>query len=151
MATTEPEITLQLRRRFEAPRDRVFRAWVEADALKRWFCPNDDGEVVVTELDPRVGGRYRVEMRFPDSTFIVSGSYEEVRAPERLVFTWTMEGNHPVDETRVVVEFHAQGQATELVLTHERFVSLEDRERHNHGWEGCLAHLTRWIGPQSSR
>jgi uncharacterized protein YndB with AHSA1/START domain len=36
MATTEPEITLQLRRRFEAPRDRVFRAWVEADALKRW-------------------------------------------------------------------------------------------------------------------
>jgi len=151
MATTEPDITLQLRRTIPAPRERVFQAWTEAEALKRWFCPDDRGEVVVTELDARVGGRYRVEMRFPEGTHTVSGSYREVSPPERLVFTWSWEERADAFETRVVIELHAQGDATELVLTHERFPNAEEREKHTHGWEGCLNRLPQFLARSTSR
>jgi uncharacterized protein YndB with AHSA1/START domain len=41
----------------------------------------------------------------------------------------------------VTVAFEAKGNETELTLTHERFASAEQRDRHSEGWTGCLARL----------
>jgi uncharacterized protein YndB with AHSA1/START domain len=74
--------------------------------------------------------------------FYLSGTYREVRAPERLVYTWRWERPEmDVGETLVTVEFHDLGGATEVIVTHELFPDEAARDRHQEGWSGCLARL----------
>ena len=130
------ETSLRLNRRFSAPRDVVFRSWTEPEELKKWFGPVGHA-TVIAEVDLRVGGHYRIGMKkVPDGeVFHVSGTYREVSAPERLVFTWAWEGKEmDPTETLVTVEFRDLGAATEVALTHARFASAEQRDRHVEGW-----------------
>jgi glutathione S-transferase len=94
----------------------------------------------VAEVDLKVGGRYRIHMQAPDGTVHkVTGTYQVVDPPQRLVYTWQWETAPEPSETLVTVEFHERGAGkTEVVLTHERFPNAEQRDRHQHGWTGCL-------------
>jgi hypothetical protein len=46
----------------------------------------------------------------------------------------------------VTLDFHPDGAATNVVLTHERFRDQEQRIQHTQGWTGCLERLARKIG-----
>jgi uncharacterized protein YndB with AHSA1/START domain len=142
---TRTEITLNLTRTYSAPRDDVFRAWTEPEALKRWFAPSDEFSTPIAEVDLRVGGAYRIGMKPPDQEdmFIVVGTYREVQPPERLVFTWSWEEGIDVGETLVTVEFRDLGDSTEVVLTHELFPNEQARDKHIEGWSGCLERLEK--------
>jgi uncharacterized protein YndB with AHSA1/START domain/uncharacterized damage-inducible protein DinB len=146
MAPTETTATqsLRLTRRFPESRERIFRAWTEAEELKRWFRPTNDYVSHVIELDVRQGGGYTIEMRHKGGNVSrVSGRYVEIRAPERLVFTWKFDNQPEMPETSVTVELLEDGNGTELRLTHERFASEESRDRHVWGWTGSLDTLIR--------
>jgi uncharacterized protein YndB with AHSA1/START domain len=134
-----PDTALQLTRTFAASRDQVFRAWTEPEQLKQWWGP-PGYEALVVEVDLRAGGRYRIGMRELPSgeVFYLSGVYEEVQPPERLVYTWRWEAESADSETRVTVEFRDRGRATEVVLTHEMFPTRPARDQHQAGWTGCL-------------
>ena len=56
----EQNISLQVRRLFPAPRERVFRAWIERNALQRWVRPGGM-EVIVSRLEVHVGGSFHFE------------------------------------------------------------------------------------------
>jgi uncharacterized protein YndB with AHSA1/START domain len=134
------EAMLQIKRTYEVPREKVFRAWTEPTRLMKWFCP-EGYENPGADVDLRVGGSYRILMRkLPDGEpFAVGGKYIEVSAPSRLVFTWQWEGkNLDPAETVVTVELRKKNGTTELTLTHERFPDEELRDRHNQGWCSCL-------------
>ncbi len=89
----------------------------------------------------RVGGRYRIVMRSPDGEqHDVSGVYREVVPNEKLVFTWAWRST-PERESLVTVVLRSAGGGTELTLTHEQFFDEEARDKHRHGWDGCLARL----------
>ncbi|MBA2585094.1 MAG: SRPBCC domain-containing protein, partial [Chthoniobacterales bacterium] len=45
----------------------------------------------------------------------------------------------------ITLEFHSRDQQTELVLTQEKFASVESRDRHEQGWTGCLDQLERFF------
>ncbi len=139
-----PATYLQVRRILDAPREMVFRAWTEPEMLKRWFRVSEDYSTPIAEVDLRVGGRYRLGMRPPDGSpaLIVGGMYREISPPERLVFTWRWEtaaADEP--ESLVTVEFNERSGVTEVVLTHEGFVSNARRDEHAQGWQGCLDRL----------
>ena len=139
--------TLQLTRTFQATRERVFRAWTEPTELQRWFRPDPAYTIPIAEVDLRVGGRYRLGMQQADAdAHIVVGEFREIRSPERLVFTWRWEGEDADPETLVTIDFHDRGGATEVVLTHERFLTVEARDKHQQGWDGCLAQLAAALG-----
>ena len=142
---TRSDISLTLTRTYAAPREAVFPAWTEPEALKQWFGPTDEFTTPIAEVDLRVGGRYRIGMQPPDQEdlHIVGGVYREINPPEKLVFTWSWEEGMDVGETLVTVEFRDVGGSTEVVLTHERFPSEEARDKHNEGWSGCLARLVK--------
>ena len=147
-SAARPDTTLFLRRRLEAPRERVFRAFTDPEALQRWWLPRDGFAVPSAEVDLRVGGRYRLGMRNPQGeVFYLSGTYREIQAPERLVYTWRWESSSmDFGETLVTVELRAAGaDATELVITHELFPDGATRDRHRDGWSGCLDHLSRTL------
>ena len=151
MATAKqtPEFTLQIRRTFAAPREKVFAAWAQREQLEKWMCKDVVVHTVIHhQQDIRAGGRYLMEVRDPakGETYWGQGVYREVKPPEKLVFSWswtkdTPEGVnlHPgSEETQVTVEFFARGNSTEVVLTHATFGSAKLRDEHDQGWNGCL-------------
>jgi len=140
---THPDSTLQIKRTFKAPRDKVFKAWTDPTVLKQWFAPSDDFSVPIADIDLRVGGKYRIAMQAPDGAqHIAIGTYREVAPSQKLVFTWTWEKS-PMPETLVTVEFNERAGSTEMVFTHELFPSVEERDHHNKGWIGCLDRLAK--------
>ena len=68
----------------------------------------------------------------------------EALPDRRLVYTWAWEST-PERVSRVTVEFRGAGDSTELTLTHDRFFDTAARDRHAHGWQGCLDHFTRYV------
>ena len=146
MATLDAkaQTTLQLTRTFAAPRGKVFRAWTDPEEVKKWFHP-PGYETPSAEIDLRVGGKYRLGMRkLPDGeVFYLSGSYREVRRPERLVYTWQWEAEPELGDTLVTVQFHDRGGSTEVVLTHKLFPTEKARQEHERGWSGGLDNLAK--------
>jgi uncharacterized protein YndB with AHSA1/START domain len=135
-------IALRIERTYRAAPERVFAAWVQPDALARWFAPTPDYAAVVTALDARVGGRYRVEMRHRGgNTRVVTGEYREVTPPTRLIMTWLWEGQEAAGHTLVTVALAPVGEGTRLVLMHEAFGDDTARAQHEQGWTGCLSRL----------
>jgi uncharacterized protein YndB with AHSA1/START domain len=137
------ETPLRVSRTFEASRQRVYRAWTDPELLIRWFV-DEDGDMRVSHLDLRVGGRYRFEGTSSGHRWAIEGTFREVRPPERLVYTWRFPENPEFGEpgdTTVTVEFRERGKATEVTVTHEGFTNAASRAEHEKGWIGCLDRL----------
>lgn len=133
---------LVLTRILPASRQKVFAAWTVAAQVKRWFCPSEGMTVPVAELDVREGGTYRLVIEdTKGQTYSPSGIYEKIVPNEQLVFSWKWADSELI--TRVTVDLRAlSDNETELMLTHEGFPDTAIRDRHDKGWEGCLAKLT---------
>lgn len=85
--------TITITREFDAPRELVFRAWTEPDLVAAWMGPRSV-TMNITHWDCRRGGSWAYTAGRegePDFTSFY-GSFHEVRAPERLVQTFTWEG-----------------------------------------------------------
>jgi uncharacterized protein YndB with AHSA1/START domain len=141
MSYISPDQTsLQVRRTFAAPRERVFRAWIEREALQRWFRPGGV-EVIVSHLDAHVGGSFQFETKAADGTpTVTTGKYLEIRFPEKLVFTWVSNALTG-QETLVTVEFIEHSASTEVILTHDRFISGTKITMFENGWTSMLDQL----------
>ncbi|HEY9155495.1 MAG TPA: SRPBCC family protein [Opitutaceae bacterium] len=92
-ATVQPalprvaERELVLTRIFNAPREKVYRAWTDPELLKQWFAPKPY-TIPVAQLDVRAGGSNLIVMRDPQGNdFPNRGVYLEVVPNEKLVFT----------------------------------------------------------------
>jgi uncharacterized protein YndB with AHSA1/START domain len=110
---------LVITRIFDAPRDLVFKAWTDPKHMAQWFGPRMF-TTPVCELDARPGGAILIHMRGPDGVvYPMKGVFQEVVAPERLVFTssaFENEQGNPVFETLNTVTFEDQGGKTKLML-----------------------------------
>ena len=136
--------SLVLRGTFTASRQRVFRAWIEPEALEHWLRPRGMS-VSVRSLDARVGGSFCFEIE--DGSCIV-GTYLQIVPPEKLVFTWSG-GATQGRETVVTLDFLDQGPVTEVVLTHERLDTPERRALAGAGWPSLLDALAEVLSPPS--
>ena len=138
--STEIQAFVHLNQTFAAPREKVFEAWTNPQALQKWWGPPGSTTPVI-EIDLQVGGRYRFGMQFPgEDIFFVSGVYREVQPPEKLVFTWRWEQPEmDFGESQVTLDFHERGNGTEVILRHEGFPDEELCQKHEQGWRGFLA------------
>jgi len=139
--------TVRVERTFEASAEAVFDAWTNPEALRRWWKADPSHEVTIPELDLRVGGGYRLQMRRPDGEdMVVHGTYREISRPDRLVYTWQWEGTGPNanHESEVAVTFQedAPGRTT-VVIEHAGLLDDESRANHARGWNGVLDSFER--------
>jgi uncharacterized protein YndB with AHSA1/START domain len=136
-----PPHKLVIKRILSAPRERVFSALTDPAKMAKWFLGMETGQAKVAS-DFRVGGKYSVEMSNSEETCVPSGEYLEIVPPEKLTFTWSLDG--VVKNSKVTIELLAQGNKTELVLTHE--LPEDISELHRKGWLNCLRRLEELLG-----
>ena len=158
---------LELRRIFAAPRDEVFAAFTDPQALMQWWCPPGHAAASV-QADVRINGRYRIAMRSHTSEVVtyVSGIYREIIPPTKLVFTHVFEA--PTQgpavnsserssllnlQTLVSVEFIARDStrgSTEVILTQENLPNGEACEQLLGGWDTMLQMLAQFLHKQAT-
>ncbi|WP_323763632.1 SRPBCC domain-containing protein [Marinovum sp.] len=134
------DLTLTVERTIAAPREALFKAWLDPDMLRRFMRPGENVTVARANADAREGGRFEIIMMAGDQALPHTGTYREISPHDRLVFTW--ESNHSTEaDSEVTVEFTPEGAATRVKLTHVRFPSEDSRDNHKGGWTGILAAL----------
>lgn len=125
--TTDTSLTV--RRTFDAPRERVWKAWTDPEQVTQWWGPNGF-TTTVHEMDVRPGGVWRFIMRGPDGTDYPNEIvYDEIVEPERLVYTHGSNEENGLEQFQVTVTFVEQeGSKTELTMQ-QLYKSAADREK----------------------
>jgi uncharacterized protein YndB with AHSA1/START domain len=145
--TTEANLQIEIKRRVAASPERLFRAWTTPEHLLAWWGPKGV-RCTEAEVDLTIGGSYRFGNELPDGQVVyIVGEFLEVEAPNRLVYTWSTEGESLAPE-RVTVSFIAYGDETEVVILHEKIHEEARREQHTGGWHGCLDGLVEYMTAQ---
>ncbi|HMI52093.1 MAG TPA: SRPBCC domain-containing protein [Candidatus Saccharimonadales bacterium] len=155
-AKKDPQLTLEVRRVFAAPRAQVFAAWADPEKVKLWmFRGLHSLSTVFHENDIRPGGHYLVETRDSkrNQVYWGHGTYLDVKPPEKISYAWSWALGSPggpnfhpdSPDTIVTVEFFERGTSTEVVLTHAVFHSQKDFDEHNQGWGECLDALEEYL------
>ena len=134
-------VELRIEREFAYSPEKVFEAWLQPEQLAIWMGPNDDINVSNVQINATEGGSYHMQFNESDGTMHkLNGIYQTIRRYTRLVFTWIWE--EPIygddDETLVTVDFEPTEKGTKLVLQHQKFTTVESRDRHDQGWCGTL-------------
>jgi uncharacterized protein YndB with AHSA1/START domain len=146
MKADSDELTLHLERVLPAPRSVVFNALIEPDELARWWGPKGFTAPSI-ELQPHVGGSYRIAMQPPDGElFHLSGEFREVDAPARLTYTFRWEEPTADDqETVATLSLRDLGGSTALSVDQGAFATQERRALHEQGWTESLDRLQELI------
>ena len=134
--------TLVIDRVFKASPERVFEAFTDTAQLAQWYGP-EGMRTEVFENEVRPGGRYSLVMRSDEDEHHLSGAYEEIDPPKKLVMTWKWKTGEIT--SRVTIELSPEGDATRLRLTHTGFAEASDAAAHNQGWTSSLSSLEQYL------
>jgi uncharacterized protein YndB with AHSA1/START domain len=128
-------------RLLSAAPERIFDAWLNAEEAQAFLFADRAGNPISSEIDARVGGRFRLVHQSDGEEIEYWGEYLEIDRPQRLVFSLFIERYGQRDD-RVVVELAPVANQSLLVLTHE--LSLPDpteRSRIQREWAAVLDRL----------
>jgi uncharacterized protein YndB with AHSA1/START domain len=115
------ERTIVISRTLDAPRELVFAAFTDPRHLSRFWRPSFT-TVAACQVELRVGGAFRVEMRGPDGTrYPCTGTYREIVPPDKLVYTATTADDNPCGgglppRSLVTITFAAVGDRTRITI-----------------------------------
>jgi imidazolonepropionase-like amidohydrolase/uncharacterized protein YndB with AHSA1/START domain len=146
------KIPLRIERSFAAPRDKVFGLWTDPQAVAKWFLPPDQAHwTEPPTFEARPGGRFSLRLVSKEEFYDLHGTFREVHAPEKLVFTWQWDKDSPLagsaGDTEVSIEFLARGARTDVVLTQFGFRNEESRGQYERGWNRCYREMDKLLDP----
>jgi uncharacterized protein YndB with AHSA1/START domain len=141
--------TVRLHRVLRAPPDRVYRAFLDPDAMTKWLPPHGfTGKM--HHMDARVGGGYR--MSFTNfgtgKSHSFGGTYVELAPNERLRYTDRFEDPNMPGEMQVTVSLRKVLCGTELEITQEGLPAAIPVEFCYAGWQESLALLAQLVEPE---
>jgi uncharacterized protein YndB with AHSA1/START domain len=125
--TTPADRDIVLSRAFDAPRHLVFAALTRPELLRRWYGARG-WNLVVCEVDLRVGGAWRFVSRGPDGTEMGQGGvYQVIEPPGRLVYTELFDNQSYPGDSLISHELTELAERTTLTTT-VRYASREGRD-----------------------
>ena len=152
-ASLTDERELVLTRIFDAPPEKVYRAWTDPELMKQWFVPRP-WTIAEAETDVRPGGGSRIVMRDPEGNeYPNEGVYLEVVENERLVFTdaYTA-GWRPTQKPFFtgIITFEDIGGGKTRYIARARHWTMEAKEEHekmgfHEGWGQCADQLAELL------
>ena len=138
--------TVTLHRVFRAPPDRLYRAFLDPDAMAKWLPPHGfTGRVL--SLDARVGGRYRMQFtNFSNGqSHAFGGEYLELVPGERIVHTDRFDDPNLPGEMRTTITFRPVLVGTEVTAVQEGIPAVIPTEMCYLGWQESLQLLALLI------
>jgi uncharacterized protein YndB with AHSA1/START domain len=136
-------IQIQVSHRFSASAERVFDAWLDPEKACQFLFATDGGEVVKSEIDARVGGRFVIVDRRAGEDVEHTGNYQTIERPRRLVFSLRVP-KYSDEESRVTIEIEPHASGCTLTLTQEMPASVADRgARTREGWQRIFERLEK--------
>jgi uncharacterized protein YndB with AHSA1/START domain len=138
--------TVRLYRVFRAPPERVYRAFIEPEALAKWNPPH--GFVArIHEMDVRVGGRYRMSfINFGTGmSHDFGGTYVELVPHERLRWTDSFDDPRLPGTMQMTVTLKAVAVGTEVEIIQEGLPDVIPPEACHLGWQESLGLLARLV------
>ena len=143
-----PANTIHLHRVFTAPPDKIYRAFLDADAMARWLPPNGfTGRV--HSMDPKVGGGFRMSFTnfTTGTTHAFSGEYLELVPNERLRYTDVFDDPNLPGTMTVTVVLKQVSVGTEVNIEQAGVPDMIPLEACYLGWQESLRHLARLVEP----
>ncbi len=140
--------TLKLHRVFTTKPDKVYRAFVEPDAIASWLPPNGF-TCTVHELDAKVGGQHRMSFRnfTTGDSHSFGGTYKELIPGERLVYTDRFDDPNLPGEMLVTVTLTAVSVGTEIHIEQQGIPDVIPPEACYLGWQESLRKLAKLVEP----
>jgi uncharacterized protein YndB with AHSA1/START domain len=141
--------TVNLHRVIATRPEKVYRAFVEADAIASWLPPYGF-LCTVHELDARVGGRHRMSFRnfSTGNSHSFGGTYNELVPGERLVYTDSFDDPNLPGEMVVTVALKAVSVGTEVTIEQKGIPDVIPREACYLGWQESLRKLAKLVEPE---
>jgi uncharacterized protein YndB with AHSA1/START domain len=141
--------TVRLHRVLTTTPEKVYRAFLEADALAKWLPPNGF-TCTVHHLEPNVGGTFRMSFRnfTTGNGHSFGGEYRELVANERLRYTDKFDDPNLPGEMTVTVSLKAVSCGTEVDIVQEGIPDLIPTEACYLGWQESLRNLARLVEPE---
>jgi len=140
--------TVRLHRVIAAPPEKVYRAFLEPDAIASWLPPY--GYLcTVHELDAREGGRHRMSFRnfTTGGSHAFGGEYLELRPGARLVYTDRFDDPNLPGEMTVTVTLEAVSVGTDISIEQAGVPDVIPLEACYLGWQQCLDKLVKLVEP----
>jgi uncharacterized protein YndB with AHSA1/START domain len=141
--------TIRLHRVIAAKPGKVYRAFLEPDAVASWLPPY--GYLcTVHEMDAKVGGRHRMSFRnfTTGHGHSFGGTYVELVPGERLVYTDSFDDSNLPGEMRVTVTLKAVSVGTEINIEQQGVPDVIPPEACYLGWQDSLDKLMRLVVPE---
>ena len=141
--------TVQLHRVFTCKPDKLYRAFVEADALASWLPPF--GFVcTVDQLEAKVGGKHHASFRNFSTGDVHSfgGEYLELVPNQRLVYTIRFDDPNLSSEMTDTVSLKAVSVGTELTIEQRGIPDVIPLEACYLGWQESLLKLAKLVQPE---
>ncbi len=123
--TTPTDREVRIERIFNAPRERVWRAFTEPDLVAQWWGRGN--KLVIERMEVTRGGHWRFVEHSPDGVHGFEGRYREVTPPERIVWTFEWDGM-PGYVAIDTVTFEDLGDGRTRVVTTSLFHTTEERD-----------------------
>ncbi|NJS39464.1 MAG: SRPBCC domain-containing protein [Rhodobacteraceae bacterium] len=127
---------LRLTHRFAGPPALVWAVWTKAELIRSWFGSSHGFRAHDIAVDLRPGGRWSLRNVNGDVTEFVSGTYHEVEAPFRLVYSYHFEGTEFF--STISIDLTAEGDGTRLVFLQTGFPDAQARVEHGRGWPEAI-------------
>lgn len=141
--------TIKLHRVFTAPPERVFRAFIDPDALVKWMAPHGF-TAKVHHLDAKVGGSYK--MSFSNFTTGTSqsfgGTYHEIMPNQLLRYTDQFDDPNLPGQIEVTIQLHPVSVGTEVHITQSGIPDVIPAEACYLGWQESLQLLTLLVNAE---
>jgi uncharacterized protein YndB with AHSA1/START domain len=145
--TTLAHATLVMERTYKANPARVFAAWADVEARKRWSAPADSIRIVYEESDFRDGGRDVSRCIEPgNADYVATVHYLDIRTDQRIVFAEAVaHGNVTVSSALISMELLAADAETQLTLTMQivAFDGSKMEDGYQFGWSAALDNLSK--------
>ncbi|MBX9726013.1 MAG: SRPBCC family protein [Rickettsiales bacterium] len=141
--------TVHLHRVLAAKPEKVYRAFIEADALARWIAP-DGFTAKVHHLDAKVGGTFKMSFTnfTTQRTSSFGGEYKELMPHQRLVYTDKFDDPNMPGEILITVVLKPVLVGTDLTITQENIPAVIPVEMCYLGWQQSLAYLAKLVEPE---
>jgi uncharacterized protein YndB with AHSA1/START domain len=141
--------TIRLHRVMTTRPDKVYRAFIEADALAKWLPPNGFA-CTVHHLEAKVGGTFRMSFRnfTTDQSHAFGGEYVELAPGERVVYTDRFDDPNLPGEMRVTVALKKVLVGTEVTIEQAGVPDLIPAEACYLCWQESLRNLARLVEPE---